>query len=506
MQTRTPDNPTVRAEQLAGEILRQAATSLLLNMRFLESALFRLQPQAQETTFATDGTRLLYGFDFLFQLYRKDPAELNRGYLHTLLHCIFRHPFVSGMINRELWDAACDIAVEAAIEEMDLRALQTARGRGLAPLLQQFRNEGLRLTAEKLYHHFQTHPEDAEQALKAAAAFQFCDHSPWYADSSKEGEGSDEQTSAEQKPQDSGSPPQENPHADGSPEESEDDPLEGPQENPDGVPQQGSGRSASGETGSAGALQKQQALADQWENISRHVQMALETFGRQPGVEAGGLVQDLRALNRERYDYRTFLRRFAELHEVMKVNDDEFDYIFYTYGLDLYGNVPLIEPLEYKEDRRIREFAIVIDTSGSTAGDLVQTFLQKTYNILNSTETFASRIKLRIIQCDVIVQESVLVTSQDEFDAYIKNFRIKGQGGTDFRPAFAHVNELVQSGELSRLKGLIYFTDGYGVYPKKKPDYDAAFVFVRQNDYDEPPAVPPWAIKLVLDEEDVAAI
>ena len=30
----------------------------------------------------------------------------------------------------------------------------------------------------------------------------------------------------------------------------------------------------------------------------------------------------------------------------MKINDDEFDYIFYTYGLKLYEKMPLIEPLE----------------------------------------------------------------------------------------------------------------------------------------------------------------
>ena len=62
--------------------------------------------------------------------------------------------------------------------------------------------------------------------------------------------------------------------------------------------------------------------------------------------------------------------------------DDEFDYIFYTYGLKLYKKMPLIEPLEYKDVKKIREFVIAIDTSGSVQGELVQTFLQKTYNIM----------------------------------------------------------------------------------------------------------------------------
>ena len=39
-----------------------------------------------------------------------------------------------------------------------------------------------------------------------------------------------------------------------------------------------------------------------------------------------------------------------------------------------YGNVPLVEPLEYRDDKRIREFVIAIDTSGSVQGDIVQSF------------------------------------------------------------------------------------------------------------------------------------
>ena len=105
-------------------------------------------------------------------------------------------------------------------------------------------------------------------------------------------------------------------------------------------------------------------------------------------------------MNREKYDYTEFLRKFAVRGEVMKINDEEFDYIFYTYGLKLYEKMPLIEPLEYKEVKRIREFVIAIDTSGSVVGEEVQAFVQKTYNVLKSTESFFSKINLHIIQCD----------------------------------------------------------------------------------------------------------
>ena len=211
--------------------------------------------------------------------------------------------------------------------------------------------------------------------------------------------------------------------------------------------------------------------------------------------------QQLRELNREKYDYRAFLKKFAVMGEAMKINDDEFDYIFYTYGLKLFKNMPLIEPLEYKEVKRIRDFVIAIDTSVSTSGELVQKFLQKTFNILKSEETFFAKINIYIIQCDAEIQEVKRITSQEEFDNYIKNFTIKGLGGTDFRPVFTYVDKLVAEKAFTNLKGLIYFTDGCGIFPAKKPLYQTAFVFIQDqwNNLN----VPPWAIKLMLEPEEI---
>ena len=212
-------------------------------------------------------------------------------------------------------------------------------------------------------------------------------------------------------------------------------------------------------------------------------------------------MQNLREVNREKYDYTAFLKKFAVMGEVMKINDDEFDYIFYTYGLKLYKKVPLVEPLEYKDAKRIREFVIAIDTSGSTSGELVQKFVQKTYNILKSTESFFSKINLHIIQCDTEIQEHVKITNQEEFDRYISAMEIHGLGGTDFRPVFTLVDKLIEQREFTNLKGLVYFTDGYGDFPARKPNYETAFVFV-DDEYNNP-NVPPWAIKLVLQKDEI---
>ena len=69
---------------------------------------------------------------------------------------------------------------------------------------------------------------------------------------------------------------------------------------------------------------------------------------------------------------------------------------------------------------------------------------------------------------------------------------------------FEHVNALVEDGEFENLRGLIYFTDGKGTYPEHMPPYDTAFVFLEEDGI--PVRVPPWAMKVVLDEEGIRAL
>ena len=75
---------------------------------------------------------------------------------------------------------------------------------------------------------------------------------------------------------------------------------------------------------------------------------------------------------------------------------------------------------------------------------------------------------------------------------------LKGFGGTDFRPVFAHIEHMIEKGEIRRLEGLLYFTDGYGVFPAKPPTYKTAFIFLNQE---ENVKVPAWAMKVYIEEE-----
>ena len=246
---------------------------------------------------------------------------------------------------------------------------------------------------------------------------------------------------------------------------------------------------------------KQEEIENRWQDVSEQMETEMETFSEEMSSGAGDFIGQLRVENRERFDYRQFLRKFSVLREETAVDEDSFDYVFYTYGLSLYGNLPLVEPLEWKETQKVEEFAVVIDTSMSCSGELVKKFLEETYDVLSENNSFFCKVNIHVIQCDDRVQTDRKITSGEELREYMENLELRGEGGTDFRPAFVYVEELMRRHVFGQLKGLIYFTDGKGIYPGKMPPFETAFVFL-EEDYEDMD-VPPWAIKLVLSEDEL---
>ena len=467
--------------ELAKSVLKVSRNTLTIHLRFMDVAISRLRwisipelilkkPELAlllaDVPLATEGTVILYDPLKLCRMYAEDKNNGPRAYLHLLLHGVFRHFDVDASILRPLWNLACDMAVEGVINSLDLPSLANAKtAQQQHELARLAPSVGHLLTAEKIYAFLRQHPPKESELKRLTALFSPDDHSVWYAQALRitlvGGAGESDPDTGE-----------------GDPNTSD------RQEESGGVP-------------------TLKTVNEAWQRVAERIQTDLETFHKQRGDAAGSLMQNLRAVNREKYDYTAFLKKFAVPGEVMRISDDEFDYVYYTYGMSLFPEkrMPLIEPLEYKDAKRIREFVIAIDTSGSVAGEQVQTFLQKTYNILQSTESFFSRINVHILQCDAEIQEDVKITSREEFDHYLKTMQIKGLGGTNFRPVFQHVDQMIAEKEFAHLSGLIYFTDGYGTFPTQMPAYKTAFIFVEEG-YTIP-EVPVWAMKLVLTREDV---
>jgi len=438
-------------EELAADVLELSRGRLLVNLRYMDVALTFPDREVYHGSFSANGRVLYYDPAFVLRTYRESKEKLTRTYLHLVLHCVFCHPFVGPDVDRRLWDLACDIASESVICELDLPCTRSDDDGRRRDMLRKIRRESGFLTAEKIYSSLRkgglAAADTSDKIKQLEDLFMADEHSAWY-----KGE---EQPPAVQ-------------------------------------------AVMSGETYPE---YDDMSAESEWKEIAGQIEMEIETFAKVRGKFASSLVQNLRAVNREKYDYTEFLRKFAAINETVKVSDDEFDYIYYNYGLQHYHKMPLIEPLEYREDSKIRDFVIAIDTSGSVAGEEVQTFLQKTYNILKSRESFHNRINVHIVQCDAQIQSDEVITSSEDFDRYLDTMEIRGLGGTDFRPVFDYVDRLLREGEFSDLKGLIYFTDGLGIYPPSRPAYKTAFVFV-ESGYNVP-EVPVWAMKVVLRPEEL---
>lgn len=244
-----------------------------------------------------------------------------------------------------------------------------------------------------------------------------------------------------------------------------------------------------------------QVRGKQWEQMGRQTELSMEESGQQAGETDGAkALQAQVQASRSRRSYKDFLRRFAIWREEPHLDPDEFDLGYYTYGLRTYGKMPLIEPLESRESKKIRDFVIVLDTSESTAGDLVKNFLRETFTLLKSQDSFFRQCRILVMQADNAVREETWLFDLEALDRYTEAFTLVGGGGTDFRPAFARIEQLRAEGPLRDMQGVLYFTDGKGIYPAKRPPFDVAFLFLENGT--PPPEVPAWAMRLVLQPEE----
>ena len=239
------------------------------------------------------------------------------------------------------------------------------------------------------------------------------------------------------------------------------------------------------------------------ESLNTWKQVLSYTGGKSRGMKNAGSQSDSRKEELENIckgtqNYRKYLKKFAVSREEMELDMDSFDYIYYNLGMERYGNLPLVEPLETKEGHKLSQLVIAIDTSGSCSKEVVRDFLRETYSILSDRENFFRKMEVVLIQCDCLIQSSVVIRSPEQWENYARSITISGRGGTDFTPVFRYVDDLRSRGKLRDLKALLYFTDGDGCYPRVRPNYETAFVFLKPSEFIS--TVPVWAEKLLISD------
>lgn len=504
-------------EDLARRVVDLARGLIVAENPFLASsfALLDLVPAHMDAAFSTDGRAVSFDVNQALAAFTATREAPTHDLMHVLVHCLMLHPFVGATVDRAAWDLAADIVAEALAAEV-VGPRDDDRGRHIEAALDLIESTlGARITTERLYHALR---RGAFQNARAdwQRLFLVDDHASWYPAQSQ----SPAQPGAAEKDADNasdgasqGSAPT-GPQAGGSTQAADGDASQGAEptetQSPDAdgasgrTPQpagsgyrDGMSNGADGPNADARASRPDRRQAEEaWRREAKSIRVNLQTLSRKRGSKLGRFVGELEVSTHEQVDYRDFLRQFAVQSEEMRLSDDEFDYVFYTYGLSLYGDMPLIEPLEYRDEKRIRDFVIVIDTSSSVTQDVVQQFVNTTFDVLTSESSFFQKVNVHIIQADQRVQSDAKITSLAELDRWRRNIKLFGFGGTDFRPAFTYVSDLLAAGEFDDLSGLIYFTDGWGIYPDRMPPYKTTFVF-----YDEdhrPELVPAWAMQITL--------
>ena len=227
-------------------------------------------------------------------------------------------------------------------------------------------------------------------------------------------------------------------------------------------------------------------------NFEKTMKGLMEGTSEHYGREPENAFFHVRSEERGDHDYHELLRMLKK-HAAKMKEEDVPDPVFYQYGLELYEDMPLVEPLEEAESMTLGTIAVAVDTSGSCREGLPQ-FLRETGALLEQLTEDVEVKRLRYLECDAQVQAEELYEENEICEALSNQHEYRGGGGTDFRPVFERLKEYREQGD--DIDCLLYYTDGIGDYPKEAPDYPCFFVLWGDEAADA--RLPEWVIPVYL--------
>lgn len=434
-----------RKKTYAYEALRLARFRLQEKLPALGGALSLPEHAWTKSASGIDVRTLHWNEEEVLTLFAAGAESLQRRYLHLIFHGLYLHPLRGERYPERIWWLACDLMAEYRIDRMHVKGfdwpIPDERGR----CYRSIRTSGTDFYEKALADWLLGVEEGKLRELERI--FRKDNHAFWESGRDAEEEG----------------------------------------------------KPSAGRFGRPEQVRRMTEAVHRWRTVFEQLTFRQEEHKRQAGGSAGSQASQVVLEKEQGYDYRRFLKQFAVSQEELSLDMDSFDYIPYDYSRRMYENLVFLEPLEYREMHKLQEFVIAIDTSGSCSGDVVRQFLTETWEIFQEKDNFFRDMRIHLIQCDCLIQEHVCVTCEEEWKDYLEHLTVKGHGDTDFTPVFRLVDRMIRDGTCKRLKGLLYFTDGDGIYPDRKPDYETAFVFL--NEELRRGEAPDWALTLTLDRE-----
>jgi predicted metal-dependent peptidase len=191
----------------------------------------------------------------------------------------------------------------------------------------------------------------------------------------------------------------------------------------------------------------------------------------------------IKRLRKSKVDWRKFIRGRAL---------DYFNKKDYKYEIRSIITGPVARAIGVRStwlpglgSEETKTLAVVIDTSGSVSKKLLMAFASEVKGCMQLAD------KTIVITADAAVHEVIEVS---KFDDILRDLKFRGQGGTDFRPAFDKLKEMHVDPEM-----LIYFTDAWGAFPAKKPAFPVVWALTKNH------GEVPWGESVVCtDDKDEA--
>ena len=150
----------------------------------------------------------------------------------------------------------------------------------------------------------------------------------------------------------------------------------------------------------------------------------------------------------------------------------------------------------------MRDFAIVLDTSESTSGELVKAFLKETFTLLKSADTFFAKCRVLVLQCDDAVRGGDFPDRPGFSGPLCPEFCAEraaaGRISARLLPASRSCGGKAACGSCRAPSTLP--TAGAPTRPGGRAT-TTAFLFLDNGE--PPPEVPPWAMRLVIEPEEL---
>lgn len=189
-----------------------------------------------------------------------------------------------------------------------------------------------------------------------------------------------------------------------------------------------------------------------WEDWPTRVVAAAQQIEQRQGSLPAEVERHLQRLRRPSIPWRELLARFVAATAERRRDWSRPHRRYISQGLYLPGWAP----------EQALEIAVALDTSGSTDAYLAR-FMGEFAGIAASFGVW----KLRLLLCDACVHSDQSFESADP--PRFERIRVRGGGGTDFRPVFERL-------AAQPPRALVYLTDGFGWAPDEAPEYPVLWV------------------------------